>query len=117
MYIAATAFVRMWIHSHGPPKPVSGDREFVNPPFKAMLTMHGTELEERPARRHNKIGIVESRNNAIRLFFQTILKDSDYYRVNFGLVSSMTQVLSKVTFFTNALRGSAHFNSFELARG
>ncbi len=81
-----------------------------------MLTMHGTELEERPSRRHNKIGIVESRNNSIRLFVQRILKDSDYYRVNFRLVSSMSQVLSRATFFANALRGSALFSSFELAR-
>ncbi len=66
----ATAFVILRTNSHGPPKGVSVDVEFVTEPFTDMLRNHGILFEERPARRHNKIGIVESGHNGIRLFVQ-----------------------------------------------
>ncbi len=113
----ATAFVRLWINSHGPPKAASADVEFVTEPFKDMLRNHGILFEERPARRHNKIGIVESGHNGIRLFVQRLLKDAEYNRLNYGLCIPKQEILSKATFLCNALRGNAKLSSFELARG
>ncbi len=114
---AAAAFVKIWIDSHGPPKIVSGDREFVKSPFKKFLWDYGISLQERPARRHNKIGIVESKHNSIRLFVQRLLKDAEYWRLSMGLEISRQSILSKATFLSNALRGNAILSSFELARG
>ncbi len=34
--VAAAAFVKIWIDSHGSPKIVSADREFVKSPFKTF---------------------------------------------------------------------------------
>ncbi len=42
----ATAFLRLWINSHGPPKAVAADVEFVTEPFKDMLRNHGILFEE-----------------------------------------------------------------------
>ncbi len=109
----ATAFVRLWINSHGPPQAVPADVEFVTEPFKDMLRNHGILFEESPARRHNKIGIVESGHNGIRLFVQRLFKDAEYNR----LCIPKQEILSKATFLCNALRGNAKLSSFELARG
>ncbi len=83
--VAAAAFVKIWIDSHGPQKIVSADREFVKSPFKTFLRDYGISLQERPARRHNKIEIVESRHNSLRLFVQRLLKDAEYWRLSKGL--------------------------------
>ena len=114
---AAAAFSRIWIDSHGPPKIVSADREFFKSSFRTFLKDHLITLEERPARRHNKLGIVESRHRSLRLFVQRLLKDAEYWRLSKGLEVSRHAVLSRATFLCNALRGNAVLSSFELARG
>ncbi len=84
----ATAFIRLWINSHGPTKAVFADVEFVTGPCKDMLRNHGILFEERPAQRHNKIGIVEACHNGIRLFVQRLLKDAEYNRLNYALCNT-----------------------------
>ncbi len=111
----ATAFVRLWINSHGPPKAESADGEFVTEPFKDLLRNHGILFEERPPRRHEKIGIVGSGHNGIRLFVQRLLKDAEYNRLHYGLCIPKQEILSKATFLYNALRGNAKISSFQLA--
>ncbi len=117
MDIVANAFVTLWGYAHGSPKIVSADVEFVSAPFKDMLRNHGILFEERPARRHNKIGIVESGHNGIRLFVQRLLKDAEYNLEKYGLSIPKQEILSKATFLCNTLRGNAKLSSFELARG
>ncbi len=104
MDLVANTFVNLWINSHGPPKFVSADREFSNPSFVSMLKKNGIRIEERPVRRHNKIGIVESGHASIRLFAERLLKDAEYYRLNRGLPISTTDILSKASFLNNSLR-------------
>ncbi len=82
-----------------------------------MLDKHVIAMEERPARRHKKVGVVESRHDALRLFTHCLLKDAEYYRATQGLVTSDEAILSKATFLCNALPGHATLSSFELARG
>ncbi len=102
----ATAFFSLWINSHGPLKAVSADVEFVTEKFKDVLRNHEILFEERPVRRHNKIGIVESGHSAIRLFVQRLLKDAENNRLHYGLCIPKQEILSKATFFC-ALRGNA----------
>ncbi len=89
----ATSFVRLRISSHCPPKAISADVEFVTVPFKDMLRNHGILFEERPARRHNKIGIVESGHNGICFFVQRLLKDAEYNRSLCGLCIPKQEIL------------------------
>ncbi len=112
MGVVANAFVRLWIISHGSPKLVSADVEFVSAPFKDVVRNHGILFEERPARRHNKIGIVESGHNGIRLFVQRLLKDAEYNLENYGLTIPKQEILSKATFLCNTMRGNARRSSF-----
>ncbi len=73
----AAPFVRLWIKSHSPPKSVSAHVEFVTESSKICSVIMGILFEERPARRHNNIGIVESGHKGIRLFVQRLLKDAE----------------------------------------
>ncbi len=113
----ATAFVRLWINSHGHPQAVPAHVEFVTNPFKDMIRNHGILFEERHARRHNKIGIVESGYNGIRLFVHRLLKNAEYNRLHYVLCIPKQEILSKATFLWNALRGNAKLSSFKLTRG
>jgi len=117
MEIAVTHFRRMWIDVHGPPRTVSGDPEFNNSRFKRALTEEGIKFEARPARRHNKIGVVEARHNSLRLICLRLFKDAEHYRAARGITIPPADLLSKATFLANALRGNSKLSSFELARG
>jgi hypothetical protein len=57
-----------WFTVHGPPRRLSGDQEFNKAPFKVMCDRHHVEFLPRPARRHNKSGVVERGNQVIKLF-------------------------------------------------
>ena len=52
---------------HGPPDLISGDLEFKNSEVHALCGDFNVKYEPRPARRHNKIGSVESTNSPVRL--------------------------------------------------
>ncbi len=107
----------MWVDSHGPPGIVSADPEFNNSTFVGPLELCGTKFESRPARRHNKIGVVESRQNSLGLFVQRLVKDTERFKVLHGIVIPFVSILSKATFLCNVLRGNSKLSSFELARG
>ncbi len=87
------AFVKVWIDSHGPPKIVSADREFVKSPLTPFPRDYGISLQERPARRRNEIGVVESNHNCLRLF--AVLKDAECWRLSKGLEIFRQEILSK----------------------
>lgn len=59
--LAAKAFEANWTNIHGPPALVSADLEFLGDTFVDSLKYHGIKHEKRPARRQNKIGIVENK--------------------------------------------------------
>ena len=48
-----------WIKVHGAPSIVSGDIEFFNSRFADALWYFSIQFEPLPARRHNKLGVVE----------------------------------------------------------
>lgn len=50
---------RSWVRRHGAPRALSADDEYHNNPTMAYLRTHGICFKPRPARRHNKTGIVE----------------------------------------------------------
>lgn len=68
----------LWLYNHGPPKTISGDQEFANPAFNAFLRTNGINVGERPGRRHDEIGIVESGHQSIRLVALKLLKDAKH---------------------------------------
>ena len=57
-----------WFDVHGRPQTMSGDPEFDNETIRLLCSRFNVEYQPRPARRHNKIGSVESGNQTIRLF-------------------------------------------------
>jgi len=106
-----------WFDVHGPPKHLSGDPEFNNETIHALCSTYDVLYDARPARRHNKIGSVESANAAIRLFVQRLLKDEQHYRKTRNRFQSDYEVLSHATFLKNVLYGSKKLSSFEMAKG
>ena len=70
----------IWIDIHGPPESMSGDPEFNKSKVHALCAEHNVKYEPRPARRHNKIGTVESVHSSIRLLVHRLLKDQDHFR-------------------------------------
>ena len=75
------------------------------------------EYAARPARRHNKIGSVESANATIRLFVQRLLMDDEHQSRARGTKKLLYEILSRGTFLNNVLYGGKQASSFELARG
>jgi len=67
----------IWINLHGPPNTISADPEFLNK-FANPLNYFNIGFEPTPARRHNKIGVVERKNGVLRLIVQKILKDAQH---------------------------------------
>ncbi len=70
-------------------------------------------FEERPDRRHNRIGIVESGHNCIRLSVYILLKDAEYNHFRYLLCIPKEEILPKATLLYNAPRGNAKLSSFE----
>ena len=61
---------------YGTPAEIIGDPEFGNDYIREMLRVHVVTLLPSPARRHTKIGIVESNHRAIRFFTERLYKDA-----------------------------------------
>jgi len=106
-----------WFDVYGPPKHLSGDPEFNNETIHALCATYDIQYDDRPARRHSKIGSVESANSAIRLFVQRLLKDEQHYRKTRNRFQSDYEILSHATFLKNVLYGSKKLSSFEMAKG
>ena len=106
-----------WFDVHGRPEKLSGDPEFNNEPINLLCAQHKVQFEARPARRHNKIGSVESGNDTIRLFVQRLLRDEKHSRSTGGKVHTDYEILSRATFLKNTMYGGKQLSSFEQARG
>lgn len=55
-----------WICKHGAPTAASADDEYNRAVLRDFLTSHGITFKPRPARRHNKLGIVERKNQVVK---------------------------------------------------
>lgn len=114
---AARAFEVQWINVHGAPEVVSADIEFMNQTFMSALRYFGVRFEPRPARRHNKLGIVERKNAVIRLVVQRLLKDAEYAKNAHQHIACKAEVLSRATYLSNVMYGGKTMSSFEIAKG
>ena len=76
MYEAARQLEVAWINVHDAPSIISGDIEFFNSHFADALRYFSIQFEPRPARRHNKLGVVERKNEVVRVVLQRLLKDA-----------------------------------------
>ena len=117
MDVAGRLFEMYWINVNGPPEKVSADPEFDNQDFKFFTKKHNVQYNARPARRHNKMGAVESANFTLRILIQRILKDSEHYRETRGTQFTPDEILSRAVFLSNVLYGQKKMSPFELARG
>lgn len=109
-----------WINHHGCPNIISGDPEFFNEKFQRALKYFGIKHRPLPARRHNKLGVVERKNSVVRGIAQRLRKDSDYFatvRQQVPNNGSPTEILSRASFLANIILGSKLLSSFEMARG
>lgn len=114
---AAKMITTRWFDIYGAPTVLSADPEFRKNSITSLCTDHNVTYEPRPARRHNKIGIVESNNKPVRLMVQRLLKSEAHRRSSRGLFRSDYEILSKATFLKNIMFGSKQLSSFELAHG
>ena len=64
-----------WINIHGAPKKISGDPEFLNRKLEKLMEKFAIKIEQRSARRHQKIGTVERKNAVVRPLVQHITKE------------------------------------------
>ena len=102
-------FETQWLHRHGAPLSVSADDEMNNQPCRKFFGAHSIQYKPRPARRHNKTGIVERKNGTLKLILERLQKESTR--------ASDHVILSRATFISNYFSGSRILSSFELARG
>lgn len=103
------AFQLAWLDRHGAPKCVSGDDEFNRRPFRSFLDSHGATFRPRPARRHNKVGIVERKHGTLKRILEKLQFEQSS--------ADITQLLSLATFLSNIFSGSRTMSAFELVRG
>ena len=73
----------------------STDPEFANDPLLPFLKHYEVKFEPRPSRRHNKIGIVESKNNIPRTLARRLVKDADYFKTTRGTSATTSEILSR----------------------
>lgn len=74
--VAWEAPERCWICIHGQPRAVSGGDEFNNKQFRTLLLSRGIEFHLRPARRSNKIVIVERKHGTVKRILERLAADS-----------------------------------------
>jgi hypothetical protein len=117
MDLTACMFEMNWIHIHGPPIECSGDPEFDNTTFKACLSKHSIDYKPRPARRHQKTGIVESGHGSIKLMSRRLSLDVAQNFISYSRKPTFAEIISHATYLRNLLYGSRTLSSFEQARG
>ena len=117
MTLSARALEVNWINIHGSPAVVSADPEFFNSRFAEALRYFNIQFQPRPARRHNKLGVVERKKSVVRTIIQRLLKDADYFHPSRDRKPEQEDILSRAVYLSNILYGSQSMSSFELARG
>lgn len=77
------------------------------------MKSHKTAFSARPARRHNKLGIVERGNGIIKLFVLRLARDQEFYLKNHGRKRSFEEMLSQAVYLKNLMFGNKVMSSFE----
>lgn len=101
--------VQRWIHAHGAPTHFSSDPEFQVARLKQFLKVHAVCIRPRPARRHNRTGIVEGNNGVFKAIFYRPEKETPS--------ATAPELVSRAPFLSNLFTGSSMLSSFQLARG
>ena len=94
---AMDSFEMVWINIQGAPRNVSADIEFLKR-FSKELNYFNINFQPVPARRYNKVGVVERKNSVLRLFLQKILKDLEHAQNTRGQSMSDVEILSRGKF-------------------
>ena len=108
---AAIIFERKWIHVHGAPEIVAADPEFNRGDFKALLRRHTIQFSSRPARRHQKIGVVERKNSTLRHIQQKMQKSPQV-----DALGKQT-LISRAFFISNTIVGDKLHSAFAAKNG
>jgi hypothetical protein len=95
----------------------SGDTELDNSTFRQYLSHQNVSYKARPARRHNKIGFVESGRSSIKLIPRSLALDVRQGVQQISRSVSFSEILAHAVFLRNVLYGSRTLSSFEQARG
>lgn len=104
-----TTLNQEWILKHGAPAKLSADEEFSSGILTTFLSTHKICFKARPARRHNKVGIVERKNGTIKMIMERLQRDH--------FKASPRELIAKMTFLSNICSGSKLVSSFELVHG
>lgn len=104
-----TFLEHVWILHHGSPASLSADDEYNMEEIRTFLLIHNVVFKPRPARRHNKTGIVERKIQTIKDIVRKINREISNY--------THYDVLARSIFMSNFFSGSRLFSSFQLVRG
>ena len=88
---------------------VSADDEYNRKKLLCFLDTHDITFKPRPARRHNKVGIVERKNGTLKEIIRRL--DTDISTADAYLIAK------RATFLSKMFSGSRLLSSFELVRG
>ena len=114
---AAKIIKTRWFDIHGSPSSIFGDPEFRKAEITKLCIEYHVNYLPRPARRHNKIGSVESNVTAIRFTVQKLLKNEKHNRTEKSQYKSDYEILSDAKFLKNIMYDNVSISSFEIVRG
>lgn len=98
-----------WICHRGAPAAFSADDEYNKSALRTYLSTHGIEFKPRPARRHNKLGVVERKNGVVKTILGKLTDESNQ--------TPPEVLISRTAFLSNLFSGNRLLSSFELVRG
>jgi hypothetical protein len=107
--VLLSAINMCWFHRHGSPQFFSADPEFSD--LAPNLELMGIGFMRAPARRHQMIGIAETRHRVLRRLVSRLTG------FQHGHVLTAAERLSHATFLSNIILGGKTISSFEQARG
>lgn len=98
-----------WFCKHGQPRSLSSDDEYNRKPLREFLNTRKVSFKPRPARRHNKLGIVERKNSTVKMILAKLSDEPNE--------DTTATLIERAAFLLNMFSGSKILSSFELARG
>jgi hypothetical protein len=97
---------------------VSGNQEFAQGYFQDMLRRHNIAFREQGARRHDKTGVVERGNGALKDFVERLVLEIQSQVAGSATIAfTVSEIVSQATYFKNMLVGNKMFSAFEQCRG
>ena len=106
-----SVFERIWIHANGKSMNVVMGSEFHKEVVSTWFSKRDIKLSPIPARRHNKVGVVERKNRVVKDVLERLDSDPNYDGYSFESRLSLTE------FISNVMYGNQVASSFEMARG